>query len=911
MNRLFKPLDAELRKVMDALPEAIDAVMPLRSAHRRDLPNAIQELSASLTSERGNLSESYWASPRLFSAYVRHFLPWNVFRLGRLLPSLDLPTPEQCAGGHVLDVGSGPFTLPIALWIARPELRTVALTLTCGDISPHVLDVGRALFRKIAGEECPWTLHTLRGTVENALRENYGKNILVMGGNVLNELQPRADQLLEDRLFEVAEALRDSLAPGGKALFVEPGSRLGGKLVTMLRQAAIENGLAPEAPCPHHDECPMLAAKRSSWCHFTFSVHDAPQWLTDISREAGFERDTASLSFVFLSHATTPPAGDMVRVISAVFPIPGRREPVRYGCSAEGLTLLYDARPLISGALVKAAWPEEPRTDGKSGGLFTGWVDDEGVVQGLAPNAANAEGSDDEGFADGERVGFSRTPKNFARNDEGRSDRRGGGERRSFGDRPQGGFRREGRDDRDRGGEGGFRDRKPAFRREGGEGFDRKPAFRRDGDDFGRKPREFGDRPQGGFRREGRDDRDRGGEGGFRDRKPAFRREGGEGFDRKPAFRRDGDDFGRKPREFGDRPQGGFRREGRDDRDRGGEGGFRDRKPAFRREGGEGFDRKPAFRRDGDDFGRKPREFGDRPQGGFRREGRDDRDRGGEGGFRDRKPAFRREGGEGFDRKPAFRRDGDDFGRKPREFGDRPQGGFRREGRDDRDRGGEGGFRDRKPAFRRDGDDFGRKPREFGDRPQGGFRREGRDDRDRGGEAGFRDRKPAFRREGGEGFDRKPAFRRDGDDFGRKPREFGDRPQGGFRREGRDDRDRGGEGGFRDRKPAFRREGDAEGVRKPPFRHDPLGSGFGRKPRDEGGNGPQRDRDGGKGGFGDRKPPFRKEGFGGDRHGGPRFSQHQPRPHRKGEGPAGAPHRRMKRDDEGGNGGNGEGHADD
>lgn len=568
MNRLFKPLDAELRKVMDALPEAIDAVMPLRSAHRRDLPNAIQELSASLTSERGNLSESYWASPRLFSAYVRHFLPWNVFRLGRLLPSLDLPTPEQCAGGHVLDVGSGPFTLPIALWIARPELRTVALTLTCGDISPHVLDVGRALFRKIAGEECPWTLHTLRGTVENALRENYGKNILVMGGNVLNELQPRADQLLEDRLFEVAEALRDSLAPGGKALFVEPGSRLGGKLVTMLRQAAIENGLAPEAPCPHHDECPMLAAKRSSWCHFTFSVHDAPQWLTDISREAGFERDTASLSFVFLSHATTPPAGDMVRVISAVFPIPGRREPVRYGCSAEGLTLLYDARPLISGALVKAAWPEEPRTDGKSGGLFAGWVDDEGVVQGLVPNAANAEDSDDEGFADGERVGFSRTPKNFARNDEGRSDRRGGGERRNFGDRPQGGFRREGRD-------------------------------------------------------------------------------------------------------------------------------------------------------------------------------------------------------------------------------------------------------------------------------------------------------------------------------------------------------RGGEGGFRDRKPACRREGDAEGVRKPPFRHDPLGSGFGRKPRDEGGNGPQRDRDGGKGGFGDRKPPFRKEGFGGDRHGGPRFSQHQPRPHRKGEGPAGAPHRRMKRDDEGGNGGNGEGHADD
>ncbi len=268
---------------------------------------------------------------------------------------------------------------------------------------------------------------------------------------------------------------------------------------------------------------------------------------------------------------------------------------------------------------------------------------------------------------------------------EGRPARResGTGSNRDGSFRERSPQRRFNPENREGGGNGGFRrDRGEGFkpREGGGEG-----GFRRDrGEGF--KPREGGE--SGGFRRdrgEGFKPREGGGSGGFR-------RDRGEGF---------------KPREGGG--SGGFRRdrgEGFKPREGGGEGGFRrDRGEGFKpREGSEG-----GVRRDrGEGF--KPREGGG--SGGFRRdrgEGFKPREGGGSGGFRrDRGEGFKpREGGEG-----GFRRDrGEGF--KPREGG---EGGFRRdrgEGFKPREGGGSGGFRrDRGEGF---------KPREGG---EGSFRRD-------------------------------------------------------------------------------------------------------------------------------------------------------------------------------------------
>jgi 23S rRNA pseudouridine2605 synthase len=193
--------------------------------------------------------------------------------------------------------------------------------------------------------------------------------------------------------------------------------------------------------------------------------------------------------------------------------------------------------------------------------------------------------------------------------------------------------------------DGSFKERSPQRRfnpenREGGGNG----GFRRDrGEGF--KPRESGD---GGFRRdrgEGFKPREGGGNGGFRrDRGEGFKpRESGDG-----GFRRDrGEGF--KPREGGG--NGGFRRdrgEGFKPRE-GGDGGFRrDRSEGFenREGGGNG-----SFRRDrGDGF--KPREGGD---GGFRRdrgEGFKPREGGGNGGFRrDRGEGFKSNEGRDFSKK--------------------------------------------------------------------------------------------------------------------------------------------------------------------------------------------------------------------------------------------------------------------
>ena len=55
--------------------------MPLSRNHHADLPEAIRDLSAMLTYERGGLGRSYWSAPRYVSAYLRYFLPWNLVRL--------------------------------------------------------------------------------------------------------------------------------------------------------------------------------------------------------------------------------------------------------------------------------------------------------------------------------------------------------------------------------------------------------------------------------------------------------------------------------------------------------------------------------------------------------------------------------------------------------------------------------------------------------------------------------------------------------------------------------------------------------------------------------------------------------------------------------------------------------------
>ena len=386
---LFVPLDTFSRNALEVLPKALDRIMPLSRAHRADLPEAIRDLSAMLTYERAGLGRSYWSAPRFVSAYLRYFLPWNLVRLARLFPGLPLPAP-QCDEQHpvtIADLGSGPLTLPLALWLSRPDWRALPLTVICVDTVPRPMELGRSLLETVAelcGEPLRWKIQLVRSPLMRSFRELRSPH-LIMAGNVLNELKDKPGVSLDERMADLAVAVERTLHPEGAALFVEPGTRLGGTLTAKLRETAMEEGLLPVAPCPHLGPCPLVESRR--WCHATQDA-GGPVWLAGLARDAKLPKDSLSLAFMLLRSEETAarPAnaalfptmddkGVVGRVLSDAFPVPGMGF-ARYACTEEGFAIIPAAGGIPSGALVACRHPNPPRKDAKTGAVELLWQAD-------------------------------------------------------------------------------------------------------------------------------------------------------------------------------------------------------------------------------------------------------------------------------------------------------------------------------------------------------------------------------------------------------------------------------------------------------------------------------------------------------------------------------------------------------
>lgn len=303
-NLLSRPDSASGICLREAI-EAIKAAFPVPRNHKGDLPYAVRDLSRLLTQERGALHQSYWSAPRFVAAYTHFFLPWNLYRLSWLLPSLRLSLPAQ---GHVVDLGSGPLTLPLALWCFCPELRTVPLRFTCFDVAMRPMEIGRGVLRELAGSGSPWKITLVRKPLDAALAGLTVPAHLMTAGNVLNELPPPRYGTLEDRLAELMALMHRKLAPEGRLLLVEPGNRLGGKVIAVARRGALGCGFAPLAPCPHAGPCPMMDQRLyyppsppySGWCHFVYPAVDAPEFLISLGKRANLEKESLALSCLLL-----------------------------------------------------------------------------------------------------------------------------------------------------------------------------------------------------------------------------------------------------------------------------------------------------------------------------------------------------------------------------------------------------------------------------------------------------------------------------------------------------------------------------------------------------------------------------------------------------------------------------------
>jgi hypothetical protein len=313
MKSLLAPPDARIVDNLEMALAAVARAFPLPASHRKDLPNAIRDLSRTLTEDRGELARPYWAAPRLFAAYLRFFLPWNLYRLAWLLPGLDLPLRD---GARLLDLGSGPLTLPLALWCARPDLRGKRLEFVCNDLAMQPMERGREIFTALAGIEAPWRFSLLRGPLEKALGKREEPPFeAILCANTLNELaeeraRPGRPEL-ERRLALLTTKMVRRTAPEGRIFLLEPGTRLGGKIIALVRRQALALGCAPLAPCPHALPCPMLPdgdegerARRAplytGWCHFTHTAASAPAALQALSLQARMHKRGFALSCLLL-----------------------------------------------------------------------------------------------------------------------------------------------------------------------------------------------------------------------------------------------------------------------------------------------------------------------------------------------------------------------------------------------------------------------------------------------------------------------------------------------------------------------------------------------------------------------------------------------------------------------------------
>jgi len=175
------------------------------------------------------------------------------------------------------------------------------------------------------------------------------------------------------------EAAERALADDGRLLFVEPGTRLGGRCISLTRGLALQRCFLPISPCPHDQACPMLDARSTSWCHFSFfpnACSGVPVWLEKLSKAAVLRKRSIALSFLLLARRgeISEAPGEYGRILSDRILLPGR-DPGRYACTARGLALVSRAADMNAGDIVELAWPEKAERDAKSGA----WLVDRAV----------------------------------------------------------------------------------------------------------------------------------------------------------------------------------------------------------------------------------------------------------------------------------------------------------------------------------------------------------------------------------------------------------------------------------------------------------------------------------------------------------------------------------------------------
>lgn len=414
----------ESQKIIEDFDEIINSVKNLSGKQRLSLYGAIKSLSHQMTDERASRRLGYMNDAEKTSAYIRYFMWWNLVRLVRLFANLPKNAFESLAGeaSVAIDVGSGPLTIPIALWLARPELRAKKIVWYCLDLSQTVLSIGENIYLSVVaktnallskhggnnGTEAdlpakksesmtePWSIIRVKGPLGTPIKE---KADFIACGNVFNEIVQRSDMPTDFLAKKHSEELISYLGAQPEkpqtVLLVEPGDPHSARFISLMRDSFIRKNFLPIAPCTHSKTCPMAgrtngkmtnaAGKNAKWCNFAFSTEDAPEKLLKISAKAGLSKERASLSFIIAKRATKQPEINTerhafvpenrmnIRITSDFIRLPEMHKSGYYACSEFGMLLAIDMNRTHpkNGELLQIKIPDtNAPVDEKSGALI-------------------------------------------------------------------------------------------------------------------------------------------------------------------------------------------------------------------------------------------------------------------------------------------------------------------------------------------------------------------------------------------------------------------------------------------------------------------------------------------------------------------------------------------------------------
>ena len=368
-------LTKDAREVLAEMNLLIAKSHPLTSKQRALLPKQIQELSHTLTDERSSRKVSYMNRTETLSAYVHYFMWWNLVRLTKVFSNLPKDFFALAENSVCLDIGSGPLTVPIALFIAREDLRKLPLTWYCIDLSHEALSFGEDIFLSVAARlGCePWKIVRVKGEFGTAIKE---KARLITCANMFNEAFDSSTQnmppdYLAKKYLEKLLSYTDENTSDTRLLVVEPGVPRSARFVSLLRDAMIRKDFIPVSPCTHCSECPMQGKRGEKWCNFAFSTDDAPSALKKLSESSRLPKERAVLSFIAAKHSSYTSDGSLsFRIVSDPIKLPGNRTGY-YACSEKGLLLVETESALNSGEAYRIEKaPDLTRIDAKSGAFI-------------------------------------------------------------------------------------------------------------------------------------------------------------------------------------------------------------------------------------------------------------------------------------------------------------------------------------------------------------------------------------------------------------------------------------------------------------------------------------------------------------------------------------------------------------